>query len=153
MIAIQGDMRDMSVLKDEVYDLIVHPVSNVFVPDLAPVWAECYRVLRPGGRLLSGFMNPCFFLFDHDDIDAGGPLRVAFELPFSDLESLPREQLEARVAAGEALEFGHSLDAQIGGQLDAGFLIAGFYEDRWDDEVTPLNRYMPSSMATFAFKS
>ena len=34
------------------------PVSNVFVPDVRPVWREAFRVLRPGGSLLSGFMNP-----------------------------------------------------------------------------------------------
>lgn len=32
----------------------------------APVWTECFRVLRPGGVLLAGFMNPLFYLFDHD---------------------------------------------------------------------------------------
>jgi hypothetical protein len=56
------------------------------------------------------------------------------------------------VAAGEALEFGHSLDAQIGGQIAAGFVIAGFYEDRWDAAATPLDRFMPTSMATLAIK-
>ena len=34
----------------------------------------------------------------------------------------------------------------------AGFLIAGFYEDRWSNEATALNEYMPTSMATLALK-
>ena len=55
-------------------------------------------------------------------------------------------------ASGEGLEFSHSLDAQIGGQLAAGFRLEGFYEDRWDNEATPLNGYMPTSMATLAVK-
>jgi SAM-dependent methyltransferase len=153
IVPVRGDMADLSILHDEKFDLIFHPVSNVFAPDLAPVWRECYRVLRPGGRLLAGFMNPDFFLFDHDDLDAGGPLELRYPLPFSDVEGLPTDKLAARVEAGEALEHSHSLDAQIGGQLEAGFLIAGFYEDRWDAESTRLDAYMPTFMATMAFKA
>jgi 2-polyprenyl-3-methyl-5-hydroxy-6-metoxy-1,4-benzoquinol methylase len=41
----QGDMRDLSVLGDEAYDLIVHVTSNVLVPDVERVWRECHRVL------------------------------------------------------------------------------------------------------------
>ena len=38
------------------------PTSSAL--DLAPVWHECFRVLRPGGILMSGFMNPDIYLFD-----------------------------------------------------------------------------------------
>lgn len=109
-------------------------------------------MLASGGRLLSGFMNPCFFLFDHEDIEQGGPLVARFRLPFADINDLDDAAKQARIAAGEAMEFSHSLDDQLGGQLEAGFLIAGFYEDRWEDEATPLNGYMPTSMATLAIK-
>jgi SAM-dependent methyltransferase len=149
----RGDMADLSRFGDGVFDLIFHPVSNVFAEDVMRVWRECHRVLAEGGRLLSGFMNPDFFLFDHEDIEAGGPLEVRFALPFADSRDLEAERLEARIAAGDALEFSHSLDAQIGGQIAAGFLIAGFYEDRWDDAATPLNAWMPTSMATLAIKA
>lgn len=51
---VEGDMRDLSTFTDESFDLIFHPCSNCFVPDVLPVWQECWRVLRPGGVLLSG---------------------------------------------------------------------------------------------------
>ena len=59
-------MRDLSAFADASFDLVFHPVSNVFCPDLAPVWRECHRVLRAGGVLLAGFMNPDVFIFDAD---------------------------------------------------------------------------------------
>ena len=149
---VQGDMADLSCFDDAQFDLIFHPVSNVFVPDVEVVWRECFRVLVPGGRLLAGFMNPDFFLFDHDAIEAGAPLVATFKLPFSDLEDLGDERLAQVRADGRALEFSHSLDAQIGGQLKAGFVLAGFYEDRWSSADTPLNDYMPTSMSTLAVK-
>lgn len=148
----RGDMADLSRFEDACFDLIFHPVSNVFAADPAAVWRECARVLVPGGRLLAGFMNPTFYLFDHEAIEQGGPLTVRFRLPFSDVDDLPPAQLEARIARNEALEFSHSLDIQIGAQLTAGLLLQGFYEDRWDDAATPLNEYMPTSMATLARK-
>ncbi len=55
---VQGDMRDLSAFGDDSFDLIFHPVSNIFVPEVRPVWRECYRVVRPGGVLLMGTLNP-----------------------------------------------------------------------------------------------
>lgn len=147
-----GDMADLSRFDDESFGLIFHPVSNLFVPNIKPVWQECFRVLRPGGRLVAGFMNPCIFLFDLDRIETGDALEVAFKLPYSDVGNLSDRDLRARIAAGKAMEFGHTLSDQIGGQLTAGFYLAGFYEDTWNNVDFPLNTYMSSSIATLAIK-
>jgi len=52
---VRGDMADLGVLPSEGFDLVFHPVSNVFVPNVAPVWRACHRVLRPGGQAAAGF--------------------------------------------------------------------------------------------------
>lgn len=147
---VRGDMADLGAFADGAFDLIFHPISNVFAPAVRPVWQECHRVLAPGGRLLAGFMNPDYFLFDHQALARGEPPVVTFELPYADVTHLETARLERWIEDGEALEYSHSLDDQIGGQLDAGFVIAGFYEDRWEAAATPLDRYMPTSMATLA---
>jgi len=148
----QGDMADLGRFEDASFDLIFHPVANVFCPNVIPVWRECFRVLRTGGRLLAGFMNPTFYLFDHEAIESGAPIQVTYPLPFNDTDHSTPEQLEARITEGAAVEFSHSLDDQIGAQLDAGFVLQGFYEDRWDSAATALNDFMPTSMATLAVK-
>ncbi len=125
----QGDMRDLSRFADGSFDLIFHPVSNCFVDGIERVWRECFRVLAPGGRLLSGFVNPLMYIFDFKAWDEKGELSVKYRIPYADTEQLPPEDLELRRAKHEPLEFGHSLEEQIGGQLKAGFLLSGFYED------------------------
>ncbi len=145
---VQGDMADLSAFPDGRFNLIVHPVSNVFAPDVKPVWRDAYRVLRVGGSLLAGFMNPVHYLFDFAALERG-EFRVAHRIPYSDLESLTEEE-RARLAEEAPLEFGHTLADQIGGQLAAGFVPTGFYEDI--DPDTILGQYFPSYLATKALK-
>ncbi|MEX2579232.1 MAG: class I SAM-dependent methyltransferase [Verrucomicrobiales bacterium] len=146
----QGDMADLAALKEGAFDLVFNPVSNVFAAELAPIWRGCRRVLKPGGALLSGFMNPAFFLFDHEVLEETGEPVVKHRLPYSDLEDgdegLLSDQLEAQVS----LEFSHSWEDQIGGQCQAGFAITGFFEDDWDEESTKLQGWMPMFAATRA---
>lgn len=145
----QGDMADLSRLADASFDLIFHPVSNVFVPDVLPVWRECRRVLRPGCDLLAGFMNPSAFLFDEDD-DQAELLTVRYPLPYTDRRSLAPDRLARRLAAGEPLTHSHTLDTQIGGQIAAGLALIGFYEDPGADPAWTFSRYSPVAMATRA---
>jgi len=149
-----GDMADLSPFADASFDLVFHPVSNVFVPDVRPVWREAYRVLRPGGRLLAGFMNPAVYVFDNDRFERTGERIVRYAIPYADSRDLPPDALAAQRARREPLEFGHSLAAQIGGQLEAGFHLVGFDEaDRHDSEWHgPLHGFLPEYIATFAVR-
>ena len=146
---IQGDMADLSVLDDKSFSLIVNPTSNLFVPDVAPVWREAYRVLRPGGSLLAGFANPVLYIFDQVKAD-DGILEVRHSLPYSDLTSVADDERQALEDDWQPYEFGHTLQDQIGGQLEAGFVLTGFYEDVWPG--TALAEYMPTFAATCALK-
>ena len=142
-------MRDLAPFADASFDLIVHPVANLFVPDVRPVWREAFRVLRPGGVLLAGFCNPVMYLFDQELADEG-ILQVRHKLPYSDLTSLTDEERAVYVDDQQPLEFGHLLEDQIGGQTDAGFLIVGFYEDIWPG--AKINEHTPTYIATRAIK-
>jgi SAM-dependent methyltransferase len=149
---VEGDMADLHMFTEEQFALIVHPVSNNFVPDVRAVWREAYRVLRRGGALLSGFGNPVIYIFDWPLLEQG-LLQVRHRLPYSDLESLSEEEKRHYAQEGQPFEFSHTLEDQIGGQTEAGFLIADFYEDvNLPDEEDLLREYMATYIATRALK-
>jgi SAM-dependent methyltransferase len=147
-----GDMRDLRVFCDGSFDRVINACSTCFVPDVRPVWAEAHRVLRPGGSLLTGFLNPLYYLFDRD-LDDNGELKVCHALPYSDLSSISAQRRSQKVERKAALEFGHTLTDQIGGQIAAGFAITGFFEDRWTDKATNLNQYAPVYVVTRATRA
>jgi len=147
---VEGDMRDLSAFADEAFDLVFHPVSNVFCPEVRPVWREAFRVLRHGGLLLSGFANPIYYMFG-THADEQKTLQVRYAIPYSDLNDMEPEELDICIEEGIPLEFGHSLSDLIAGQIDAGFVITGFYEDICPD--SPLSQYHPAYIATRAVKS
>jgi SAM-dependent methyltransferase len=146
---VQGDMANLSVFADGRFGLIVHPYSNCFAPDVRPVWREAFRVLNPGGVLLAGFGNPVRYMFDEVAAHRG-ELVARYAIPYSDLTSLTEEERRYYTDKDEPLLYGHTLEDQIGGQLDAGFLLTGFYEDRDPDH--PLARLLASAIATRAVK-
>ena len=146
---VEGDMADLSAFDDGSFDLIVHPCSNVFVPTILPVWREAHRVLRPGGALLAGFSNPVVYIFDQF-LAEEGIFQLKHSLPYSDLRSLTDEERDRYIAQGDPMEFGHTLEDQIGGQLSAGFHLVAMFEDVWPDR--PLSKYIPTFMATRAVK-
>ena len=146
----QGDMRDLSRFEDDFFDLIFHPCSNCFVENILPVWNESFRVLKPGGHLLSGFTNPVRYMFD-DDLLQQKELEVKFTIPYSDTSSISQEQKEKYIHTNEPCCFGHTLTDQIGGQLDAGFLLVDFFEDSYEDD-DELSKYIQTFIATRAMK-
>lgn len=147
---IEGDMRDLSIFPDNHFALIFHPVSNIFVPDVLPVWKEAFRVLTPGGVLLSGMANPINYIFDLEKYDNSKHLEVTHKLPYADIEHLPKTLLEKYLHEGTPLEFSHTLEELIGGQTDAGFFITGFYEDRFDNDL--MSEFYATFFATCARK-
>ena len=150
MRTIEGDMRDLSVFPDSSFDIVFHPISNLFVPDIRPMWRETFRVLRQGWILLAGFVNPIQYIFDLDIMEDEGILDVKYSIPYSDLSSLNPEKRSKYFERGWPVEFGHSMEDQIGGQLDAGFNLTGFYEDA--DPTLKLSKYIPIYIATRAVK-
>lgn len=118
---VRADMTKPLPFEDESFDLIFHPVSNCYVEDVLPIWKECFRVLKKGGILLSGLDNGFNYLFDEDET------KVVQKLPFNPLKD--KELYEASVKNDWGIQFSHTIEEQIGGQLKAGFMLTDIYQD------------------------
>jgi SAM-dependent methyltransferase len=147
--SVLGDMRDLSAFADDSFALVFHPCANAFVPDVRPVWREAFRVLRPGGVLLAGFTNPVEYLFDAVAAERG-ELVVRHTIPYSDVTDATPEERALFAAQDYPVSFGHTLEDQIGGQLDAGFQLTAMFEDRWSESA--LGRHLATFIATRAIK-
>lgn len=143
---VQGNMQDLSVFSDETFDFIMQ-FAGAFVDSVLPVWREAYRVLKKGGIMIAGHNNPNDFIFDIEEMEKGN-LIVRHKIPYSDLTSLSKEEFN-RITKNEGVAFGHSMQDLLQGQIDAGFLIAGYYEDTG---CSLLDNYIPTFFATKAIK-
>ena len=140
---IRADMTQRLPFDDGEFDLIFHPVSNCYVEEVLPIWRECFRVLRPGGRLLSGTDHYINYIVDTEET------RIVNELPFNPLCN--PEQMKQLEAEDAGVQFSHSLEEQIGGQLEAGFSLRALYEDtNGEGRLHELN--IPPFLAMLAVK-
>ena len=64
---IRGDMTKRLPFGDEEFDLVFHPVSNCYVEEVRPIWKECFRILKPGGMLLSGTDHYINYIVDAEE--------------------------------------------------------------------------------------
>ncbi|MCH7315532.1 class I SAM-dependent methyltransferase [Acinetobacter sp. ANC 3882] len=151
---VQGDMSDLQIFRAAEFDLVFHPISNLYVSDVNAVWKECFRVLKPQGVLLASFYNPAVFIGDRDpEYAKQGLIRPIYKLPYSDLKDLSTDVLNTKLQRGEAVVFGHSLTDLIQGQLAAGFLLQSFFEDDQPNPRFLLDQFMPTFLATRAIKN
>ena len=140
---IRADMTERLPFEDGSFDLIFYPVSNCYIEEAEPVFGECYRVLRKGGRLLSGLDNGINFILDPTQT------RIVNKLPFNPLKD--EALYERSIRAGEGIQFSHTAEEQIGGQLRAGFRLTDLYEDT--DREGFLHDYnIPQYLATLSIK-
>lgn len=118
---IRSDMTKRLPFEDEEFDLIFHPVSNCYAAEVKPIWRECFRVLKPGGFLLAGTDHYVNYIVDADET------MIVNSLPFDPLHN--PEQMRQLEADDGGVQFSHSLEEQINGQLEAGFTLLELYED------------------------
>lgn len=118
---VRADMSKKLPFEDSTFDLIFHPVSNIFIKDVKSLFKECYRVLKKDGIFLAGLSNEINYIVDEDE------KKIINKMPFdpTDDEALYQSLLDK----GWGIEFSHSVEEQIGGQLEAGFVLTDILED------------------------
>ena len=117
-----GNMCDLSRFPDGSFDLVVNPPSLFYVPDVTPVFREVYRVLRRGGVFIMASSNPIAYVCDWDE--EMQCYKAINRMPYCSADHADQ---------GEWVEFGHTMESYIGGQLRCGFALTGYIERQMDD--------------------
>ncbi len=104
---IHGDMRDLSSLDDESFD-VVYGTALAYVPDAREVYRQVASVLRPGGLYRTDCEQPAIRFLTWD----GSGYRIS--KPYI-------EKIERREDGG--IEFRHYIDDIFNGLLEVGFAV------------------------------
>lgn len=140
---LQADMTKPFPFEDESFDIIFHPVSNCYVKEVEPIFRECFRVLKKGGIFLGGYDIGINYLFDENEE------KVVFSLPFDPLND--EKIYEECIKNDWGIQFSHTLEDQLGGQLRAGFTLTDLYEDT-NGSGNLHDKHVPSFVATRCIK-
>jgi SAM-dependent methyltransferase len=116
----QADMRDLSALADESYDLVYQAPSMAYIPEVAPVYAEVARVLVPGGLYRVCFSNPATEFVDWNSWDGQG-YRIV--MPYAERIERPPEGAEG------SIQFRHDMGEIFNGLIAAGLSIQEVHDD------------------------
>jgi SAM-dependent methyltransferase len=135
-----NSMDDLAACQDGEFDIVIHPVSTCYVPQLQPVYREVARVTRPGGLYVSQHKQPASLQADVQ------PSAHGYELvePYYRSGPLPPVTGSLHREAG-TLEYLHRWEELLGGLCRAGFVI--------EDLAEPLHAAPDATRGSFSHRS
>ena len=113
---IQGDMRDLSCLTDESFDLVYQGNSMAWIPDVRQVYSGVVRVLRTGGVYRVDFTNPGMEFVDCSSWDGEG---YCITVPYAVTEKILRPDKDGP----DSIQFRHYMGDIFNGLLEVGLSI------------------------------
>ena len=137
---VQCSMTDLSVFEDESFDIVHQPISICFIPDVALVYKEVFRVLKKGGLYHVDHINPSTFPADlENDIDGWDGIGFRISSPYIGGALRIDENGHENMISGEVDgEFRHLFIDMFCKLTEAGFQIKYIWEDE-RNLVTALN--------------
>ena len=119
---VQGSMDDLSMFAGGRFDLVIHPVSTCYLPDVSRVFQEVARVTRPGGLYVSQHKSPASLQASLEPSGDGHYRLLHPVLGPQAGGALPPEP-PSRLREHGTQEFVHSLSNILGGVCAAGFVV------------------------------
>jgi SAM-dependent methyltransferase len=138
---IETSMHDLSMLGDATFDLVIHPVSSCYVPDLRPVFAEIARVLRVDGIYISQHKQPVSLQSDLNLSQGLYCIRHAYYRR----EALPPMAEPNWIRETGTQEFIHRWESIIGEMCRSGFVI--------EDLIEPLHARQDAAPDSFEHRA
>lgn len=133
---IHASMDDLSLLTDAAFDIVHHPVSTCYVPDVRRVFAEVSRVIRDHGIYISQHKQPTSLQISHRN----DRHQFVIGLEYYHTGPLPQTQDTAYRESGTT-EYLHRLEDLVGGLCASGFLIEDLREPRRADYTADVTHF------------
>jgi len=137
---VQTSMDELSMFAPGEFDLVIHPVSTCYVPDVQPVFTSVARVTRAGGLYVSQHKSPVSLQTslrpDRSRLSGG----YTIEEPYYRTGPLPTAE-PGRLRERGTLEFLHRWEQLLGGMCRAGFAI--------EDLLEPLHAKPQAAVGSF----
>ena len=140
LATVEASMDDLSMFAEGSFDIVIHPVSTCYVPEIGRVFAEVARVLAGGGIYISQHKQPVSLQVDPQSPSGEYQLRHRYydknPLPQSAVPNLIREQ--------GTIEYLHRWEEILGGMCRASMVI--------EDVTEPLHAKPDSPVDSFAHR-
>lgn len=138
---VEASMDDLSALSDQSFDIVIHPVSTCYVPDVRPVFQEVARVLVGGGIYVSQHKQPTSLQSSIDSVQGQYPVQH----PYYSKEPVPPAARPNLIREEGTLEYVHRLEELLGEMCRAGMVI--------EDLTEPLHAKPDAQIDTLAHRS
>lgn len=137
---VEASMDQMPMFANGEFEIVIHPVSTCYVPDIGRVYREVARITAAGGVYVSQHKQPVSLQTDI------APSSRGYELiePYYRQGPLPDVQGSRHREAG-ALEFLHRWEQLLGNLCRAGFVI--------EDLVEPMHADPEKESGSFEHRS
>jgi SAM-dependent methyltransferase len=137
---VEASMDDLSALAPASFDIVIHPVSTCYVPDVTAVYRQVARVVVAGGIYISQHKQPASLQTSVEPSPRGYEIVEPYYRrgPLAEVVGSPHRE------AG-TLEFLHRLEELLGGMCRAGFAI--------EDVIEPLHADPQAAVGSFAHRS
>jgi SAM-dependent methyltransferase len=138
---VQTSMDELSMFAAGEFDVVIHPVSTCYVPEVQPVFAAIARVTRPGGLYVSQHKSPTSLQATLHPGGAG----YALAEPYYRDSPLPAATEPSHLREAGTLEFLHRWEELIGGICRAGFVV--------EDLIEPMHAKPQAAAGSFSHRA
>lgn len=123
---VQGDMRDLSALDGQAFDIVAQAFSLNFVPEAEQVFREVRHIMKVGGIYTFQCANPFFSGLTEKDWNGEGytlkhPYVANAEIQYEDSDWVYDQSQQPRIQPPK--EYRHTLSGLVRGLVGNGFVI------------------------------
>ena len=140
LTTIEASMDFLPMLEDASFDIVIHPVSTCYVPDVAKVYAEVARLLVDDGIYISQHKQPASLQATIQGRGEGYRL----EHPYYGKQPLPQETEANLIREQGTLEYVHRWEEILGSMCRSGMVI--------EDVTEPLHAKVDAREGSFAHR-